>query len=118
MNSFLLISISILVWTCTVKAQTPNPIQPSCMASFKQSAFTAVNTLRSFHSSQPLTTSSSLESSAQTYADKLATTMELAYSGIANVGENIFDKKATKSQNEEFCTSKEISFYFTYSLSN
>ena len=100
MNLFLFVSV-FSIWTALVRAQ----VQQNCMTAFKQSAFTSTNTIRSFHSSQPLTTSSALEGSAQAYADKLATTKVLAYSGIANVGENIFDKKATKAQDEEFCTS-------------
>ena len=103
MNLILFVSV-FSIWTVLVKAQVA-VVQPVCANAFKKSAFTSANTIRSFHSSQPLTPSSALEGSAQAYADKLATTKVLAYSGIANVGENIFDKKATKAQDEEFCTS-------------
>lgn len=103
MNLILFVSV-FSIWTALVRAQVVI-VQQNCMTAFKQSAFTSTNTIRSFHSSQPLTTSSALEGSAQAYADKLATTKVLAYSGIANVGENIFDKKATKAQDKEFCTS-------------
>ena len=91
-----------LLFIAFVKSQN---IPSSCLNAFRSSGLSAASSLRPSHSSPLLTTSSILQDSAQAYADKLAQTKSLVYSGSTTVGENIFDKKITKSLTNDFCTS-------------
>ena len=102
-----------LLFIAFVKSQN---IPLSCLNAFRSSGLSAANSLRTSHSSPLLTTSSILQDSAQVYADKVAQTKSLVYSGSSTVGENIFDKKITKALTNDFCASIIIFFSILFRM--
>lgn len=107
----LIISVILqLLWSSFVTCQ----ISSSCLSAFRSSGLTAANSVRPNHSSQLLNLDTSLQTSAQAYADKLAADKKLVYSGSTSVGENIFDKKVTKALTNDFCASKILIIFLIF----
>lgn len=67
------------------------------LTTFRSSALSEHNTYRATHHAPKMTLSDSLNSSAQTWADRIASTGVFEHSGASGVGENIYASYTTQS---------------------
>ena len=86
MKSWILVQFLILYQSLKAQQNLPQ----GCLSSFRQAALTAHNKYRSQHGVPLLTESVTVETSAQLYATKLATTNVFAHSGNPLYGENLY----------------------------